>query len=98
MSQMKITGFRLQGVGTKPEGRAVSQITLGSQKPEARDLFPPVLAFLIHVLDRGLVDHQIGRTVAVHFRQLLSYHSMTPWISSPSRSTMTIGVLACICF
>src|SRR5271154_2363729 len=39
--------------------------------PEYLVLLPGVFAFFIHVLDRGLVDHQVGRTGAVHFEAAL---------------------------
>jgi hypothetical protein len=44
------------------------------------------------------VNQQIGLTVPASLMQLLSYHSIMPRISSPSPSTITIGVLDCICF
>ena len=46
----------------------------------------------------GLYSRMFGSPVRFTFRQHLSYHSMTPWSVSPSRSTKTIGVFACICF
>ena len=55
-------------------------------------------ASLYMYLMAGLYSRIFGSPVRFTFRQHLSYHSMTPWSVSPSRSTNTIGVFACICF
>src|SRR5579864_7073242 len=48
----------------------VIKIEHQSRESEA-SLLPGALAFLIHVLDRGLVNHQVGRTVAVDLEAAL---------------------------
>ena len=42
-----------------------------SLQQEPQKLRPRVLAFFVHVLDRGLVDHEVGRTIAVYLETTL---------------------------
>src|SRR5579862_438818 len=42
-----------------------------AKKSRAHGLLPRVLAFLIHVLDRGFVDHEVGSAAAIHFEAAL---------------------------
>jgi hypothetical protein len=55
------------------------------------------LALYMYLIE-GLYTIRLGAPTRFIFRQFLSYHSMTPWTCSPSRSTRTMGVFACICF
>ena len=52
--------------------------------------------YMYLILD--LNTSRFGSPSRFTFRQVLSYHSMTPLRVSPSLSTMVIGVLDCICF
>jgi hypothetical protein len=58
----------------------------------------PFSPSLYMYLIAGLYTTMLGAVARFTLRQCLSYHSMTPWICSPSRSTITMGVLPCICF
>ena len=65
-------------------------------------LFPPLSSAgpseaLYMYLIEAFGTSRFGPLSRFTFRQALSYHSIQPWIFSPSVSTTTIGVLAAIC-
>ena len=64
------------------------------ESSNASSLAPALYMYLMF----GLKISRFGWPSRFTFRQVLSYHSITPSSVSPSFITKTMGVLACICF
>ena len=82
---MRNLGSRIQD----PASECCSLFPLASSAPASEALY----MYLIEAFGTS----RFGPVSRFTFRQALSYHSIHPWIRSPSFKTTTMGVLAAIC-